>query len=257
VPLLTWVAITAAALFLMTDNSAGLWADAWPLRFLQFPWRLLLVVSIGGSVLAGILVGAIRRPALQAIIVICAVVAAIVSSKGHFVPGGVVAVGDLSIDNPDWRETTTAESQGFVEMAFFPRTTPLSAIGASERWTVTAGEGKVHGVRVTDDRFFAIVDAPEGLCLTVNSHFYPGWMVRIDGVEAPFTVSPRTGFIEIDLPPGHHRLEAAFVGSMLVRSANIVSVVSALLVVAWWAWSGLIVYRSRAAARVARSAGTA
>jgi hypothetical protein len=75
--------------------------------------------------------------------------------------------------------------------------------------------------------------------MVFNTPFYPGWEVAVDGVPASIAVLPGSGYMEVQLPPGTHRVEAAFGRTAVRAAAESVSLASCATwagVAGWAAW---------------------
>jgi hypothetical protein len=73
--------------------------------------------------------------------------------------------------------------------------------------------------------------------LSINSHYFPGWRVSLDGHDVSVRVTPNFGFMEIDVPPGMHRVEARFGNTPVRTAANTITVVTAFAIVLLLGWS--------------------
>jgi hypothetical protein len=134
----------------------------------------------------------------------------------------------LAIDRGGWRYADPAQSAAFIETGYHPiamRRLPEDTIG---RWTVTHGEGVIRARTVRDDELTLDVDAREDMRLTINTPYFPGWTIALDGrdIAATVHVHPESGFMQAAIPAGRHTLAARFVDTPIRRSANIISLAS-------------------------------
>jgi uncharacterized membrane protein len=221
-----WLCIAAGAMFVMTGSSVVLWDTIGPLRYLQFPWRFLMVVSIACAALAAHLLSLIKSRTWQAAAVICAVALQLGLFHRHLKPSHYILPSTMDIDSRQWSQQPKTKTAAFVELGYFPTAAvrlPEREIG---RWSISQGTGTVHEVALGDDRLILEVATKEGLRLTINSHFFPGWRVRMDGQEQAVSGRPRDGYMDVDVPPGGHRIEAVFTNTNPRRLGNSISIVS-------------------------------
>jgi uncharacterized membrane protein YfhO len=99
------------------------------------------------------------------------------------------------------------------------------------RFAISEGAGTVRALAAENDRLALHAETARGMRVTINSHYFPGWAVRLDGHDVRVAASPGTGFMAVDVPPGVHRVEARFENTPIRTSANTISVVAGILAV--------------------------
>jgi hypothetical protein len=226
-----WLIVAAGGLFMMTAPADPFWHLIKPLAYLQFPWRFLMLPALACSALAALLLSMVRSRTTQALIVIAAVTVqwyAMRDARGAIWLERPAAIG---IDDPFWPASESGRRLGFHEVGYDPvsATGPLTA--TASRWAVVEGEGEVTAESIADSRLVLSVRASEPLRLAINSPFFPGWTIRVDGRPVEPTVQPGSGYMEILVPPGSHRVEARFGNTPVRTAANLVSL-GALLIFA-------------------------
>ena len=204
------VALTAASIFLMLPPSAFLWRHLPELKFLQFPWRWLLPLSLTFAFFAAAVSG--RRQWIWWLTLVCAIFAT-----------GTTIAGDITWDSEDVPALVegvhTGRGYDGIE-GFQPREAnadelddelPLVAAVDPESGDV----GPPESIQIDTQKwsaeqkiFDAKSDEPATLALKLLN--YPAWQVRIDGQSiAPVSV-PQTGQLLVPLPAGAHRVEVVF-----------------------------------------------
>jgi hypothetical protein len=222
-----WLGVAAFAMFFMTDASVRVWDAVAPLAFIQFPWRFLMLVSLSAAALSALLLSTLRRrPALQALVVLAAAGAMWPLTQAQLKPERYIPAADYAIDDASWARSDRAAANAFIETGYTPALVTRFPTAAVGRWTVSRGEGSVRERAVADDRLDLVVKSPEGIRLTINSHAFPGWKAWVDRQEAPVSVEPGFGFLQLEIPPGSHRVEARFTNTPVRTAANAVSAAS-------------------------------
>jgi hypothetical protein len=227
-----WLSIAGAALLMTSAASAALWELVPPLAFVQFPWRFLSVVSLAVALAAAPAVASIRRPALQAALVLCLGAGLWWQTEDLLKPSRYLPPGSMHIDNPGWRYTREAPSAAFTEPGYYSaaaRTLPEHHV---ERWEITRGSGQTSARSVLDHRVVLKVTSPEAVKLTIRSHAFPGWQVLVDGTPAQWTAHPDSGYIVVEVPAGVHVVEAVFGDTTIRAWSNRISMASGI------AWVG-------------------
>jgi hypothetical protein len=236
-----WLAIVLAAMFVMTEWSAPLWRSIAALRYLQFPWRYFMVISVGTAALAALVLSSVKSRTTQALIVMVIVVAQYWQHHDHLKPLQYFPRQALNIDNPRWAEIEAAGigMRAFIERGFTPVDARQLAPQGIGRWTITQGEADVRAIRETDDRLQLEINASSGAQVRINTHYFAGWVASIDGAPIEIGVDRRYGFMNIEVPAGTHHLDTAFTNTPVRSTANAISAASIGLWLGGLAWAGL------------------
>lgn len=75
------------------------------------------------------------------------------------------------------------------------------------------------------------LDLPVEATLTLNLHYFPGWVASLNGQPLALSPQPETGFISLTIPAGQHQLALNFETTPLRWWANLISILG---------WLGLI-----------------
>ena len=68
------------------------------------------------------------------------------------------------------------------------------------------------------------------MTVTINSSYFPGWIVRLDAKLIGMRVRPGDHYMDVAVPPGEHRLEVEFRNTPVRTWSNAISLVSVLMV---------------------------
>jgi hypothetical protein len=241
-----WIAVAALAMFLMTGASVPVWDALPPLAFIQFPWRFLMLLSLASAALAALLLSRLHRyPTTQSAIVLLAAIVMWPLAQPQLKPARYIPWGDYQIDDPAWANSDGATANAFIEVGYTPAQVtrlPKTPVG---RWIISDGEGSVRELAVADDRLDLVARSSAGMRLTITSHDFPGWKAWMDRQDVLIHTEPGTGYIQVDVPPGTHRVEARLTNTPVRTAANAISAASLLFV----AGSGLALAGRVAAAR--------
>jgi len=222
-----WLVIVALGLFMMSSASARIW-DLFPaLAFIQFPWRFFLLISIAGGVLIAMFVS--RLPiVVQAVAMVLVVGIHVHLYERRLHPGSYITHAEMNIDDPRWAGTSDSYRMAYHESGYDPNgTTPDSAV--TERWSVVSGKADVRPVRLDDAAIVLAVTGAGETLLRVNTPYFPGWHLSLDGRPVSPDGAPASGYMQVSVPGGLHILEATFSNTLVRRVANLTSAGSILL----------------------------
>jgi hypothetical protein len=264
---LFFLIVTALSAFMTTPASAAIWDRIPALRFVQFPWRFLMLTTLATAFLCGAAFSAWipaaldgSRPAARrrarAASLACA--AALAAGAGL---GGALGV--------HWR--VPSARVGFEEKPFHamidrgPQPEPVRLDGAfvrrntlrwidhlppgagsvwldeSDLWRpkveVQRGRARVEEIDSCSSRVAFRVAADATARLRVNVYRFPGWTVRVDGVDTPLLEEPRERrVLFFDVPPGEHRVEVTFGSTPPRRLGDGLTLAGLACLGAVWLW---------------------
>ena len=202
--------------------------DAFPaLAFIQFPWRLFLLVSISGGVLIAMLVSRLGiRVQVIALVLIAAVHVHLYERRLH--PDRYIPRAEMNFDDPRWAASEVARRVAYHESGY----DPLGAVpdaAATGRWSVVSGSADVRAARLDDAWMVLAVTAAGDALVRVNTPFFAGWHMSLDGRPVAFERAAESGYMQTTVPTGLHILEARFDDTLVRRVANVTSMGSVLL----------------------------
>jgi hypothetical protein len=218
--------LAVACIFLMLPPSALLWRHLPELKFLQFPWRWLLVLSLVFAFFAPV-AGRQGHRWLWLLTLGCAIWAT-----------GATITGDTAWDSQDVptlvEDIRAGRGYDGIE-GFQPRAAKTDELDDESppvgEYDPESGEvGPPENTQVTVQtwtaeakKFDAKTDEPVTLALKLLS--YPAWEVRVDGQTVVSETSPQTGQVLVSLGAGTHHIAVQF---RRTRDRMVGGVISAL-----------------------------
>jgi hypothetical protein len=216
-----FLAATLLVLAAMTSAALPLWRVLPLAALVQFPWRLLALVVLTASLLAGSILadeqsrGTLQssrmHPALGPLAVLVAL-SSFAYTLPRYAPASSraeqpVAVIDFETTYPDMRGMTAWARQ-------FPTESPLIAQylagqPLTKATSLTPG-ATVETIRHGGASETARVKSDSGATVQFYTYFFPGWFATVDGREVPIRPEGRYGLITLDVPPGDHIVTIRF-----------------------------------------------
>jgi len=249
------VALGVASVVLMLSSSAWLWRVLPELRFMQFPWRWLDVLSLvfaffvaaamsrapkerGSWVVIGVVflgigatAAAIIRDADWSGGDFVTLVSAVDSGRGYQGTYEYAPVGcdpDQFPGNPDDTERVPD-----VSSVPAPRVAKLDPDSGD---IVPAAGVRVHVEQWTAERKAFTADTAVSVTLALRLVDYPDWNVRLDRQEIRAELRPDSKQILLPLPAGAHRVDVRFGRTWDRTAGDAISAFTAIALFAfWWA----------------------
>ena len=214
---------SAAGIFLASPASTFLWERVQLLQYFGLPWRALVLPTIFLPLLAALALDELRpRWAFAAIAAVVLLNVSHTEPKGYlrfddefYEPAGIAS---RAIETLTFREF---EPRGVVGRPS-PRSLPLVFPGGLEF---------LERSEKTARRDY-LVRLERGGQVEASTFWYPGWRVRVDGGDVDVVAVPVSGTISFFVPAGTHRVVLSFELTPARARALLVSVTSAVLLLA-------------------------
>lgn len=149
---------------------------------------------------------------------------------------------DLSVNEQDFAPTaiaaravavTTTDEYQPVWATSEPRTS------VAERLTVETGSAAVLSERDAPTAYRVVVDVAQPTQVRVNTYYFPGWTLTVDGAPQPLQFGSADGLMRFALAPGRHDVAIAFIDTPVRARARALSLLSlaALLLSPLFGWA--------------------
>jgi hypothetical protein len=225
-----WRFFGAAAVvlcILMLQDALWFWQQAPLLQYVQFPWRLLGPVAICLALLIaplGRLLSA--TPRWRACGMTAAMALLIVPNLSHMHSRQPVDV-DLAFWTPQQLslrgfETTTAREVTPRWLPGLPSFTPFAA-------KVLSGDAEIRQPLRTPFIWSSPVISTVASTIEMNTAWFPGWEVRVDGRLVPAGPGRPSGLITFQVPAGAHLVEAEYGRTPEEKTAAGISIAALVL----------------------------
>jgi hypothetical protein len=260
-----FAAVTLVLLLAMTPLARPFWAASLG-SLLQFPWRLLALVTLTAAALGGAALGGLAdrlgplwervdaRPAALLPLLLLAVVASQAYALPQFTPVAPEQVAPRAVVD---FETTWADRTGltiWVEEA--PRTSPLVAQYQNnlplQKVVAEDPEATVEMRHHGGHSDVARVRAPRPTRVTFLTYDFPGWTTYLDGKPVPHERVTSHALIGLAVPAGEHEVSARFERTPPRVIGEVVSALALAGCVAGFGWLWWRARRGSAAVDVVR-----
>jgi hypothetical protein len=214
--LLAWLVIVIGAWFLMTPLSAIVWRLLPMLRYIQFPWRVAVVLDLAVSVTAIFAmhdIGTDRKWASWWL-----------SGAVTLLFLATIGAGTRHIYR-NWRLFESGRNEASLESAAQTGCTAVEYVRPkvdviidglcakikelpTSRVSMDPTAGKTRVLDWEPREVVLAVDAVRQTRLIIRQSFFPGWQASISNPNTGLIVGPSksTGLIQVEVPPGHYRL---------------------------------------------------
>lgn len=227
-------------LFMATDYSAFIWSRISFLWYLQFPWRFLAFAAVFIALLGGYAIDALsnfisRFRVLPWLLVIGVCLIVIVKYLPYFHPQRYLDVTDAqrtSFDEIAWRISSTSFEFVPKQVAVTKSSQNTTILNIQKNnlpdhpMTVISGSGIIQSIRNTNELQEYSVRSDKGFVGQINTYYFPGWHVYLDGKETPINTQNTYYLMRITIPPGNHTVQAIFRNTQIRTIGDSISILS-------------------------------
>ncbi|MHB8628950.1 MAG: hypothetical protein ACYDBJ_12965 [Aggregatilineales bacterium] len=211
-----------------TSQSLWLWQLIPPAQVIQFPWRLMGLLTVAtipgaaiilellpkrrqhyaliGSLLVVIISAFPAMPPMHADVAEPAIITPGTSIRYEIASGNLGAVSTYEY-TPRWstqRPLFDACAECYDQWASFIRVNQASIPKAVKI-------DSVHGIHRSGTQFR--IESASAFKLELHQFYFPGWQITLDGSTQPIQITDPYGLMAVDIPAGTHTVEAWYEGT--------------------------------------------
>lgn len=219
---LFFLALGSISIFLATPISSSIWKFSL-FSFIQFPFRILSLLILSVSFLSGYVIQNISgvKRYLMSIVLLLAL---FYSASFYFGPKVFFNKQDSFYSTNE--DTTTVQDE------YMPRWVKIKPDGRfRNKVQIIQGEGSLSNVFHNSKKIEFDALILEGAVVRLNTIYYPGWRVLVNGKETDVDFANDLGVIEFFLAKGEHKVKVQFLETPFRMSADFVSLTSFILLI--------------------------
>ncbi len=213
--------ICVVSIFLSTPISSSLW-NILPVSFIQFPFRFLSLTIFCTSFLAACVVSVLRNRT-KVVIAFVILFLIFLSAWPFLIPRDYQYHQDSFYSTN--QDSTTVKNEYMPKwVKSLPTNSPNSKV------EVISGEEKLNILAVNPNGISIQAYFPMQRTLQINTVYFPGWEVRVDGKIVPIDYNSN-GLIRFNVPSGSHSIVSRFGETQVRLIADAISLSGLFLIV--------------------------
>lgn len=227
---ISWVIIFSSAsillaAFMINPRSLFLWKSIDSLKYLQFPWRFLLLIIFFISFIAGSfsLTNLTNKKYLW--IILFALVVAL--NFFYFKPEKFVQTNDKEyLSGQNWDKIIKRSI--FDYLPIFAKEPPAEL--ATERYKILAGDSKIEDFREGTNWISFKAITKTHTIIRLSQYYFPDWRIFVDGKQINVEYKNNSlGLMTIILGEGNHKVDARLYDTPIRSISNDLTIVTATL----------------------------
>lgn len=215
------VLVTFVSVFMINPRSITVWQSIDPLKYLQFPWRFLLLIIFFISFISGsIFTLNFQKKNLLWLIMIAAVV---ILNFTYFRPEKFTNITDDELlSGTNWDKQIKRSIYDYLPI--FAKEPPAEL--AKARYEILTGDSNVFDLKEGTDWFTFKTNTNSHTIIRLSQYYFPNWVIYIDDKPAKIEYTNNSlGLMTIILGKGDHIVRAKLYDTPIRSIANTMSVV--------------------------------
>lgn len=209
------------AVFMINPRSEFVWKAIDPLKYLQFPWRFLLIIIFFVSFLSGssMLVNFKRKNLLW----IALVFLVVILNFSYFKPEKFIQTDDEKLlKGQDWDRQIKRSI--FDYLPIYAQEPPAEL--AKERYEILTGDSQIFDFKEGTNWISFKTETRSHTIIRLSQYYFPDWKIYVDGQEVRMEYKNNSlGLMTIILGKGDHTVYARLYDTPIRSIANIISLV--------------------------------
>lgn len=213
--------IVALSIFMIHPRSLSIWQLIDPLKYLQFPWRFLMLVIFFISLAVGSLLLITNQNMKKTVVTLLAILV-VVFNFNFFVPEKFKFVTEEELlTGREWE--IAVKRSIFDYLPIYAEAPPADL--ATSKYEIQ-GQAEVTKYEQGTDWINLEVKADILSLVTLSQYYFPGWEITIDNKKININYINKLGLMSFLVDPGVHKIEARLMDTQVRSIGNIISLFS-------------------------------
>lgn len=212
------------SVFMVNPRSEFIWKIIDPLKYLQFPWRFLMLIIFFISFATGVLFLHFQRKKVFWIVLVILVVSL---NFQYFKPEKFVQINDKDyLSGKSWDKIIKRSIYDFLPI--FAKEPPAEL--ATERYKILTGESKISDFHEGTNWFNFKTETNTHTIIRLSQYYFPDWKIFVDGKEIKVEYKNNSlGLMTIILGKGNHTVSARLYDTTVRSLANYLTLATSFL----------------------------
>lgn len=214
---------TLISVFMIHPRSEFIWKAIEPLKYLQFPWRFLMLVIFFVSFSSGSIFW-LQDKKIGGKVWFLTLLLVVILNFLYFKPEKFIQITDKEyLSGQNWDRIIKRSI--FDYLPIFAKEPPAQL--ATERYTVLTGDSRVYNFKEGTDWIHFRTETRTHTIIRLSQYYFPNWRIFIDGKEVKFDYKNNSlGLMTILLGVGNHEIYAKLYDTPIRSISNVITVAS-------------------------------
>ncbi len=215
------ILIGLVSLFLTHSKSTFIWDGIAFMKYIQFPWRFLLLAGFSFSLAGGYLFKFFGKGKYVGLLVVLLFVVSYLLYGGFFKPKEWLFINDTEkFSGQNWIKEITASIYDYL-----PAAAKKAPDFEAKKEPVFVGGGGVilGGKKGTNWQDWDVKVDSTTANLQLQVYDFPNWQVLVDGEKSAINSDNKHGLITVSLASGNHKISGKLMDTPIRTISNVIS----------------------------------
>lgn len=219
-------AIILASAFMINPRAVFIWDALPPLKFLQFPWRFLILIIFFVSFIAGSIFLWINKKFTKTVWIVL-IAAVVLLNFSYFRPERFINVTQEQLLTGELWDKQIKRSI-FDYLPVYAKAPPAEL--ADKRYEILEGKMDIKSFEEGTNWLTFKAGVSEDGKIRLSKYFFPNWKVFVDGQQVEIDYDNDLGLITFDLKSGDHNVKVRLFNTLVRDVANFASLGGLLMI---------------------------
>lgn len=217
--------VISLSIFMIHPRSKFVWGLIEPLKYLQFPWRFLTLISFFISLLSGSIFLWWDKKR-QSLLWTGLVVLVVLLNFSYFRPEKFLQINDAQLlSGENW---TRQLHRSIFD--FLPAGAPEPpAKAATARYQIITGETEITNFRERTTWIAFDANTTTHSIVRLSQYYFPNWRLKVDGQNTPMDYKNSLGLMTFILGKGNHQVELRLIDTPVRTFSNWLTIIGAVI----------------------------
>lgn len=228
--ILFFLATFGLGVFMVHPRSVFIWNLVKPLKYLQFPWRFLMMIIFSLSVIVGGITVWFKNKWFKYFLAVVFIGGVVGFNFSYFRPEKFLAItqGEL-LTGALWDKQIKRSI--FDYLPIYAKAPPAEL--ADFKYSLEGG-GKITDFEKGSNWFSFKAEITSSSNITLAQYYFPNWVVRANGEKLSLNYENNLGLITFVLEPGEYEVKGRLNNTVLRTVSNLLTAFSGLLFLYLW-----------------------
>lgn len=213
--------LTLFAIFLINPRSEFIWRAIQPLKYLQFPWRLMMMVIFFTSFISGSIFLILVNDRRKYVIWGGLVLAVVAFNFSYFRPEKFLQVSDQELlSGQNWDRQIKRSI--FDYLPIYAKEPPAEL--ATERYKILTGDSRIDNFKEGTNWLSFETVTKFHTIIRLSQYYFPEWKIFVDGGQINVEYKNNSlGLMTIILGEGNHKVEGRLYDTPVRSISNVLT----------------------------------
>lgn len=209
------------SIFMIHPRSQFIWDLVKPLKYLQFPWRFLMLTIFVTSLGAGAIFVFVKNHKYEKVFWYLLVIMVVLFNFSYFRPEKFISTSDQELlTGENWDKQIKRSIYDYLPI--YAKEPPRDL--ATVRYQILTGDITITDFKEGSNWIKFKADAKTHSIVRLSQYYFPDWKITIDGKEVPIDYKNNTlGLMTFIIGAGEHTVEARLYDTQIRTLGNFIS----------------------------------